>query len=94
MSSDKEIDWEDAPLPYKLYRNLPVIPLSLEIPLTLRNSSTKPNLEEIGHYLWYSFGLTQLCQPTTNLENNKTTTLFRRFIPSGVLYIRMNYICI
>ncbi|MFJ8415007.1 SagB family peptide dehydrogenase [Bacillus paramycoides] len=83
MPPDKEIDWEDAPLPYKLYRNLPVIPLSLEVPLTLRNPSTKPNLEEIGHYLWYSFGLTQLCQPTTSLEHNKTTTLFRRFIPSG-----------
>ncbi|MED2124913.1 hypothetical protein P4V88_07405 [Bacillus thuringiensis] len=25
-----EVDWKDAPLPYKLYRNVPTIPLSLE----------------------------------------------------------------
>ena len=32
---DWEIDWEDAPLTYKLYRSLPVVPLSSEVPLTL-----------------------------------------------------------
>ena len=53
---NQEVDWEDAPLPYKLYRNLPIIPLSLEIPLSLPNSSTTPTLDEISHYLWCSFG--------------------------------------
>lgn len=82
-----EIDWEDAPLPYKLYRNLPIIPLSLEIPLSLPNSSTTPTLDEIGHYLWCSFGLTQLCQL------NSEKILFRRSIPSGgALYPNELYI--
>lgn len=82
-----EVDWEDAPLPYKLYRNLPIIPLSLEIPLSLPNSSTTPTLDEIGHYLWCSFGLTQLCQL------NSEKILFRRSIPSGgALYPNELYI--
>ena len=82
-----EVDWKDAPLPYKLYRNLPTIPLSLEIPLSLPNSSTTPTLDEIGHYLWYSFGVTQLCQ--LNSERN----VLRRSIPSGgALYPNELYI--
>jgi hypothetical protein len=32
---DWETDWEDAPLPYKLYRGLPSFPLCAEVPLTL-----------------------------------------------------------
>lgn len=82
-----EVDWEDAPLPYKLYRNVPVIPLSSEIPISLPNSSTTPTLDEIGPYLLYSFGITQLCQ--LNSERN----LFRRSIPSGgALYPNELYI--
>ena len=82
-----EVDWKDAPLPYKLYRNVPTIPLSLEIPLSLPNSSTTPTLDEIGHYLWYSFGVTQLCQ--LNSERN----VLRRSIPSGgALYPNELYI--
>ena len=82
-----EVDWEDAPLPYKLYRNVPIIPLSLEIPFSLPNSSTTPTLKEIGHYLWCSFGLTQLCQL------NSEKILFRRSIPSGgALYPNELYI--
>ncbi|KFM99377.1 SagB/ThcOx family dehydrogenase [Bacillus clarus] len=98
---DKEINWDDAPLPYKLYRNLPIIPLSLEIPLTLRNHHTlaEPTLEQIGHYLWYTFGLTQLCQPSFVSENNETTNILRRFIPSGgalypnelYMYLKINH---
>ncbi|UFH98957.1 SagB family peptide dehydrogenase [Bacillus toyonensis] len=82
-----EVNWEDAPLPYKLYRNVPVIPLSSEIPISLPNSSTTPTLDEIGPYLLYSFGITQLCQ--LNSERN----LFRRSIPSGgALYPNELYI--
>lgn len=88
-----EVDWEDAPLPYKLYRNVPVIPLSSEIPISLPNSSTTPTLDEIGAYLLYSFGITQLCQ--LNSERN----LFRRSIPSGgalypnelYIYLKLNH---
>ena len=61
---DWEVDWEDAPLPYKLYRDLPVVPLSLEVPLTLEEweEPAKPDLRRIGHFLWYVFGLTQFSQ--------------------------------
>ncbi|PFE03363.1 NADH oxidase [Bacillus cereus] len=85
MPEDKDINWADAPLPYKLYRNLPVIPLSLEVPLTLRDQklSNEPTIEQIGHCLWYTFGLTQFCQPSLGLEEQSTTNIYRRFIPSG-----------
>lgn len=78
---DWKVDLEDAPLPYKLYRGLPVFPLSPEVPLTLEEQKTpvKPDLREIGHLLWYSFGLTQLCQSVYSLKS----TLSRRFVPSG-----------
>jgi SagB-type dehydrogenase family enzyme len=89
MPPDWEVDWEDAPLPYKLYRNLPVIPLSSEVPLTFegREAPGRLDLEEIGHFLWYVFGLTQFCQlafsmgPTEQAEN--LMYLYRRFVPSG-----------
>lgn len=32
---DWHADWDDAPLPYKLYRRLPTFPLCAEVPLTL-----------------------------------------------------------
>ncbi|TFE28651.1 SagB family peptide dehydrogenase [Cohnella luojiensis] len=78
---DWKVDWDDAPLPYKLYRGLPVFPFSPEVPLTLeeRKAPAKPGLREIGHFLWYVYGLTQLCQSIYSLDS----TLFRRFVPSG-----------
>lgn len=101
MFQNKEVDWDDAPLPYKLYRNLPVIPLSLDVPLTLRdqNMSSEPTLEQIGHCLWYTFGLTQLCQPSFDLEEQNSASIFRRFIPSGgalypnelYVYLKLNH---
>ena len=85
---NQEVDWEDAPLPYKLYRNVPIIPLSLEIPLSLPNSSTTPTLNEIGHYLWCSFGLTQLCQLNSEKFYSEDLSL------QAALYIQMNCIYI
>lgn len=77
-----EVDWEDAPLPYKLYRGLPVFPLSPEIPFTLEGQQTpvKPGLREIGHFLWYVYGLNQMSQSffaAGPVQSN------RRFVPSG-----------
>jgi SagB-type dehydrogenase family enzyme len=89
MPPDWEVDWEDAPLAYKLYRNLPVIPLSPEVPLTLegREASGKLDLEEIGHFLWYVFGLTQFCQLSFSMGSTEQVEnlmhLYRRFVPSG-----------
>lgn len=79
---DWEVDWEDAPLPYKLYRDLPVFPLSLEVPLTLEGEppSSEPDIRSFGHFLWYVFGLSQVSQ----FEQEKDVVQsFRRFAPSG-----------
>lgn len=87
--SDWEVDWADAPLSYKLYRGLPVYPLSSEVPLSLdgRLASEKPKLREIGHFLWYVFGLTQFSQSMVSSEvanqDEKIMQLRRRFVPSG-----------
>jgi SagB-type dehydrogenase family enzyme len=86
---DWEVDWEDAPLAYKLYRGLPVVPFSPEVPLTLEGKETpvKPDLHGIGHFLWYVFGLTQFCQSAYALDSTKTAVgliyRYRRFVPSG-----------
>jgi SagB-type dehydrogenase family enzyme len=86
---DREVDWEDAPLSYKLYRGLPVVPFSPEVPLTLegRETPVKPDLRRIGHFLWYVYGLTQICQSFYALDSTKQTVgmtqLYRRFVPSG-----------
>jgi SagB-type dehydrogenase family enzyme len=84
-----EVDWEDGPLPYKLYRGLPVVPLSLEVPLTLEGHKQplKPDLRQMGHFLWYVYGLTQFSQMVFNLDPSENTTermqSNRRFAPSG-----------
>lgn len=84
-----EVDWEDAPLPYKLYRGLPEIPLTGEVPLTLkkREFGLNPSLEELGHFLWYVYGLTQYSQsPLMDETQEKIVSYnqsFRRFVPSG-----------
>lgn len=77
-SSNGEVDWADSPLPYKLYRNLPVIPLSTEVPLTLAGQrvSGQPELETLGHFLWYSYGITQI-------HCTQGAPLPRRYVPSG-----------
>ncbi|MFY0543891.1 SagB family peptide dehydrogenase [Brevibacillus sp. H7] len=86
---DLEVDWEDAPLAYKLYRGLPVVPLSSEVPLRLdgRDDPAKPGLRGIGHFLWYVFGLTQFSQSVPVSDSTEQAAgpmqSFRRFVPSG-----------
>ena len=86
---DWQVDWEDAPLPYKLYRGLPEIPLTADVPLTLkrREANLKPSLVELGHFLWYVYGLTQYSQSALNEETKEKAVSFaqsvRRFVPSG-----------
>jgi len=86
---DFEVDWDDGPLPYKLYRGLPTFPLSSEIPLTLENqqASVKPDLHQIGHVLWYVCGLTQFSQLVLLSDildkSMGQVQSARRFIPSG-----------
>lgn len=79
---DWDVDWEDAPLPYKLYRDLPVFPLSIEVPLTLEVEPplSQPDIRSFGHFLWYVFGLSQISQ--FEQEKNLVQSI-RRFTPSG-----------
>lgn len=86
---DKEVDWDNSPLAYKIYRCLPVVPLSLEVPLTLEGSGGSGEIDTrtIGHFLWYVFGLTQFSQSVTDLDPTENTAdlmqSYRRFVPSG-----------
>jgi hypothetical protein len=85
---DWEIDWEDAPLTYKLYRSLPVVPLSSEVPLSLGGHESPANfdLTTIGHFLWHVYGLAQLSQHSAANSINQTAgplQVYRRFVPSG-----------
>jgi SagB-type dehydrogenase family enzyme len=93
--TDWIVNWEDSPLPYKLYRGLPVIPLPADAPLSLneKKTSSKPSLKEIGHCLWYTFGLTQISQTLHLTEPREIPPIYRRFIPSGgALYPNELYI--
>ncbi|MBO0993549.1 SagB family peptide dehydrogenase [Bacillus sp. SD088] len=101
--SDWQVDWEDAPLPYKLYRDLPVVPLTGDVPLILdkREAHRKPSLVELGHFLWYVYGLTQYSQSALNDGLNEKDVSFiqstRRFVPSGgalypnEIYVYLNF---
>jgi SagB-type dehydrogenase family enzyme len=87
-SPDWEVDWEDAPLTYKLYRSLPVVPLSSEVPLTLggHKSPANADLTTISHFLWHVYGITQLSQYSGANSIKKsagTDQIYRRFVPSG-----------
>lgn len=75
-----EVDWGDAPLAYKLYRGLPTLPLSSDIPMTLEARATpvEPSLKDIGHFLWYVYGLTQV-----SYSHAAPMRTYRRFVPSG-----------
>ncbi len=88
---DWEADWDDAPLGYKLYRGLPTVALSSELPLALpgRGSQSPPGLHEMGHVLWNVYGLTQFSQAIYHFEGEDeqdTSDIiqsFRRYVPSG-----------
>lgn len=79
--SDLEVDWGDAPLTYKLYRGLPVIPLPAEVPLSLvdQTVSQEMSLPQLGAWLWYSYGLTQISQSL--LTTTSADAGFESFLP-------------
>ncbi|MDP4103663.1 MAG: SagB family peptide dehydrogenase [Bacillota bacterium] len=95
-----KVDWGDAPLPYKLYRDLPEIPLSPKASFSLegRVATLKPNLADISQFLWYVYGLTQYAQTVfpgmiTDGKSSYMGQSMRRFVPSGgALYPNELYI--
>lgn len=95
-AGDYEIDWEDAPLPYKLYRGLPVVALSADVPLTLdepvHQPRARPELREFGHFLWYVYGLTQLSQ--SPLAQGEQCSQPEDSFPRAVACIRVSFTCI
>lgn len=91
-SNDLEVDWGDAPLTYKVYRGLPVIPLPEDVPLSLvdQTVSQEMSLPQLGAWLWYSYGLIQISQSlltTTSADAESESFLplvtNRRPVPSG-----------
>jgi SagB-type dehydrogenase family enzyme len=84
-----EVNWDDAPLPFKVYRHLPEYRLPYDIPLTIQDQSPHPtpDLNNIGHFLWYVYGLSQFNQTafssSSDEESAETMQGFRRFPPSG-----------
>jgi SagB-type dehydrogenase family enzyme len=99
-----EADWDDAPLPYKLYRGLPGVALSAEVPLSLTGirPPSEPDLERIGHFLWYVYGITAVSQSVYEDDPGEEAPYplhsYRRFAPSGgalypnelYLYLKMD----
>ncbi|WNB90911.1 SagB family peptide dehydrogenase [Bacillus sp. NEB1478] len=92
---DWEVNWEDAPLPYKLYQGLPVVELSADIPFQFeqKERNTIPDLKEISHFLKLTFGLTQVSESLPFAGQTESVTTLRRFVPSGgALYPNELYI--
>ncbi|MET3728262.1 SagB-type dehydrogenase family enzyme [Fictibacillus halophilus] len=93
---DWEVNWEDAPLPYKLYEGLPVIQLDSALPVSL-SQANKPTLADLSHFLSYSYRITQISQTFPTNDASKSWTTYRRFVPSGgalypnelYLYVRL-----
>jgi len=85
---DWVVDWNDAPLAYKLYRGNLSIQLSSDVPLTLREVQYgKPSLRTVGHILWFTYGITQYSEyGATNegpYEMSHSIYSIRRIPPSG-----------
>ncbi|WP_206424289.1 SagB family peptide dehydrogenase [Cohnella candidum] len=86
---DLEPDWEDAPLPYKLYRNLPYFPFTADVPLTLIGRPERGYAESrsFGHFLWYAYGTSQSSRtaipPEWETEGLGSLASYRRVVPSG-----------
>jgi SagB-type dehydrogenase family enzyme len=80
---DLKVDFKDAPLPYKLYRGLPIFPLSVN-PLSSDEDFAKTEgqvtTETLATLFWYTFGLTNMCQSFSPFGISQS---LRRYVPSG-----------
>ncbi|MFY4776538.1 SagB family peptide dehydrogenase [Metabacillus sp. RGM 3146] len=85
---DWEPDWEDAPLPYKLYRGLPSFSFSADVPLSLQKQTqlAVPDVKRMGDFLWYTYGLSAVSQILYSFDESEQTEIhqtLRRYVPSG-----------
>ncbi|MDM5336434.1 SagB family peptide dehydrogenase [Fictibacillus enclensis] len=81
---DWVVNWDDAPLPYKLYQGLPSVELPISPLFHFKERKTfVPSLEELGHFLKFTFGLTQISQTLPIDDQTGEWTTYRRFAPSG-----------
>ncbi|MCH5584456.1 SagB family peptide dehydrogenase [Shimazuella sp. AN120528] len=84
---DWEVDWNDAPLPYKQYQQKPFIRLSREIPENFNPTTQTPNIQDIGHLLWYVYGMTKVVHSAIPIDKanskHQYSTVCRKFVPSG-----------
>ncbi|MQR94491.1 SagB family peptide dehydrogenase [Fictibacillus phosphorivorans] len=80
---DWEVNWEDAPLPYKLYTtDLPVVELT-RIFSDTHSPSNRPTLADLSQFLMYSYGITQLSESFLSVDSKDTWMTYRRYVPSG-----------
>ncbi|WNQ13345.1 SagB family peptide dehydrogenase [Paenibacillus aurantius] len=86
----KEVDWEDAPLKYKLYPGLPAFPLPYPSRRTRAGEvlrAPSPSLEGLGTLLWYGYGVSRFGQSVwegaSPGERDEGMWSIRRFVPSG-----------
>lgn len=88
--SEASVDWDDAPLPYKLYQGVPHVALPRPSSLPTKAdapSERAPSLAELGTLLWYTYGVSQQCHtviPTPPDDNHyEVKSVLRRYVPSG-----------
>lgn len=103
---DLEVNWDDAPLPYKLYKGLPAVTLPGEVALSLTGEQItgEPSLVQLGSMLYYAYGLTKVSQMAFGQgaleEESFFVQSYRRAIPSGgalypnevYLYLKLSYL--
>ncbi|MDR9507495.1 SagB family peptide dehydrogenase [Brevibacillus agri] len=86
---DLEVNWDDAPLPYKLYSGLPAVSLPAEVALSLAEEKVEgePSLAQLGSLLYYMYGLAKVSQTVFPQEAAEEGLFpvqsYRRAIPSG-----------
>jgi SagB-type dehydrogenase family enzyme len=82
---DLEVDFDDAPLPYKLYMGLPEfqlphVAIACSPNEDIARIDPKITLSQLGNIFWYSFGLAKISQTFSPFG---ITQSVRRFAPSG-----------